>query len=120
MTSNYGLSGQQDLYDFYGGIGKNARQKKNENRAIRVEKRRLKNDERKADVERSKAEAQLIQQMTQSQPDTAGANKDIDPQDKPPGTWWIAAMAVATVVLGVVLFFITRPPKPPAPPVTKP
>jgi hypothetical protein len=58
---------EEEAYDYFLGIGKKGKQKRQERRqerrAIRVDNRKTKVDERKAGVERMRAETQMIQQM---------------------------------------------------------
>lgn len=56
--NQFGLNGQ---YNNFLGAGKSGKRK----RALRMEKRKLKNEERRVNTDRARAEAQLIQQMTE-------------------------------------------------------
>lgn len=60
---NYGLRGQSELdYDYFICLGKKCKRKKEKRRRIRNEKKKLKNDARRADIERTRAETGMIKQ----------------------------------------------------------
>ena len=59
-SNNYGLNGQTDNDYFYFLCGKKCKKRKKEKRDIRFERRRLKNDERRADTERTRTETMIM------------------------------------------------------------
>lgn len=62
IENNFGLHGQSpEDWDEFLGLGKKARQKREERRKIKNEKKQLKNEERKAEIDRTRAETSLLQ-----------------------------------------------------------
>ncbi|GAA0892637.1 hypothetical protein GCM10009122_23160 [Fulvivirga kasyanovii] len=113
-TNNYGLNGQTDSDYFYFLCGKKCKKRKKEKRDIRFERRRLKNDERRADTERTRVETMIMKNTMmnpttpppqQQSPSQSYANVQKNPAPQQAGMGGNTMMIVlgALVIGGIVL-----------------
>ncbi len=120
-------SQEQYAYDDFLGLGKKARARIKENRAMRLERRNLKNDERRSSVERLRAETQMLQQIAPgaataalpSPTTTATGTATIDDSDTPAPepdesnpTKTIVIVVAGLIIVGAGIIVMTAKKKP--------